>query len=434
MAVALSLSLHASAPPSAALDDWWPQWRGPRSNGASPFGRPPLEWSETRNVRWKVALPGAGHASPIALADRVVVLAASPVGEPQPPVHDNAPGVHDSIPVTHRHAYMVLCYGREKGELKWKRVVREVFPHEGGHVTGSPVSNSPVTDGALIYACFGSRGLYALSLEGEIRWQKDLGRMATHHSHGEGSSPVLHENTLILNWDHDGASAIYAFNKRTGEMLWKTPREEKTSWSTPLIVNSNGTRQVVVSATKRIRSYDVETGKLLWECAGLTDNVVSSPIQYGNLLVSGNSYYQQAMLAIRLEGAKGDLSNTDHVAWRLNRLTPYVSSPVLVEDTLYFLRHNQNVLVRLDPATGRFRGEPLRLEGIRDFIFASPVSAAGRVYVTGRDGTTVVVSAGDSGRILAVNRLDDSFSATAAIAGRDIFLRGEQNLYGLREP
>lgn len=190
----------------------------------------------------------------------------------------------------------------------------EVFPHEGGHVTGSPVSNSPVTDGALIYACFGSRGLYALSLEGEIRWQKDLGRMATHHSHGEGSSPVLHENTLILNWDHDGASAIYAFNKRTGEMLWKTPREEKTSWSTPLIVNSNGTRQVVVSATKRIRSYDVETGKLLWECAGLTDNVVSSPIQYGNLLVSGNSYYQQAMLAIRLEGAKGDLSNTDHVA------------------------------------------------------------------------------------------------------------------------
>lgn len=115
-------------------------------------------------------------------------------------------------------------------------------------------------------------------------------------------------------------------------------------------------------------------------------------------------------------------------------MTPYVSSPVLVEDTLYFLRHNQNVLVRLDPATGRFRGEPLRLEGIRDFIFASPVSAAGRVYVTGRDGTTVVVSAGDSGRILAVNRLDDSFSATAAIAGRDIFLRGEQNLYGLREP
>lgn len=361
-------------------------------------------------------------------------MAAAPVGDAQTPVHDNAPGVHDSVPVTHRHQYQVLSYERTNGSLRWKRVVREAFPHEGGHSTGSPVSASPVTDGESIYAHFGSRGVYALDLQGRILWGKDLGRMSTHHSHGEGSSPVLLGNSLFVNWDHEGESSLMALDKKTGTQLWKTLRDEKTSWSTPLVVERNGAKQLVVSATRRIRSYDPATGKLLWECSGLTDNVVSSPIQYGALVVSGNSYYQQAMLAIRWEEAAGDVSNSDKVAWRMNRMTPYVSSPVLVQDSLYFLRHNQNVLIRLDPASGKLRGEPIRLEGIRDFIFASPVSAAGRIYVTGRDGTTVVLSGDQSNRVLAINRLADSFSATAAIAGREFYLRGEKNLYALGQP
>ena len=192
--------------------------------------------------------------------------------------------------------------------------------------------------------------------------------------------------------------------------------------------------QVVVSATKRVRGYDFATGAQLWECAGLTDNVVASPVYWNGMVIAGNSYYSQAMLGIRLAGAKGDITGTTNVAWKLNRLTPYVSSPLLYDDTLYFLRHNQNVLNRLDPATGQHKGELLRLDGIRDFIFSSPVGAAGRIYITGRDGSTVVLRHDRENATLAVNRLDDIFSASPALAGRELYLRGERFLYCLAEP
>ena len=411
----------------------WMQWRGPLANGVAPHANPPVHWSETNNLRWKIELLGQGHASPIVSGELVFLTTAVPVGAAQAPVHDNAPGVHDSVPVTHRHEFVVLAISRKDGKLVWKKVLREEWPHEGGHETGSLASNSPVTDGEHLYVFLGSRGLHCLDLKGELKWQKDLGRMQTLHSHGEGSSPVLHGDTLIVCWDHEGESFLYAFDKRTGAQRWKVARDEKTSWSTPLVLESEGKPQVIVSATKRVRGYDLATGSLIWECAGLTDNVVSSPVYGHGVVIAGNSSYQQAMLAIRLSGAKGDLTGTDHVAWKLNRLTPYVSSPLLYDDTLYFLRHNQNILSRLEPATGKPRGEPLRLEGINDFIFASPVGAAGRIYVTGRDGVTIVLRHDRENATLAVNRLDDSFSASPALADRELYLRGERWLYCIVE-
>src|ERR1041384_7465738 len=412
----------------------WPQWRGPLANGVGSHANPPVHWSETNNIRWKIPLPGKGHSSPIVFGDSVFVLAAGPVGEAQKPVFDNAPGVHDSVPVTHRHQFIVLAISRREGGVCWNKVLREEWPHEGGHVTGSLASNSPVTDGERLYVFFGSRGLYCLDLKGEVKWTKDLGRMQTLHAHGEGSSPVLHGDTLILCWDHEGESFLYALDKRTGEQRWKVARDEKTSWSTPLVVEPEGKPQVIVSATKRVRGYDLATGAQLWECAGLTENVVSSPVYGQGIVIAGNSYYQQAMLAIRLAGAKGDITAPDHTVWKLNRMTPYVSSPLLYGDTLYFLRHNQNILSRLEPVTGKPRGEALRLEGINDFIFASPVGAADRIYVTGRDGTTIVLRHDRENATLAVNHLDDTFSASPALAGRDLYLRGERFLYIIAEP
>jgi len=420
--------------PSAEALGNWPQWRGPLANGVAPHANPPIQWSETNNIRWKIPLPGQGHASPIVFGDSVYVLAAVPVGEAQKAVLDDAPGVHDSVPVTHRFQFVVLAISRRDGTVLWKKVLREEWPHEGGHVTGSLASNSPVTDGEHLYAFFGSRGLYCLNLKGELKWSKDLGRMRTLHAHGEGSSPVLSGNTLIVCWDQEGDSFLCAFDKRTGKQLWKVARDEKTSWSTPLVVEHEGKPQVIVSATKRVRGYDVATGEQLWECAGLTDNVVSSPVYAHGVVIAGNSYYSQAMLAIRLAGAKGDITGTDRVAWKLSRMTPYVSSPLVYDDTLYFLRHNQNILSRLEPATGNPRGEPIRLEGIGDFIFSSPVGAAGRIYITSRDGVTVVIRHDRENGPLAVNRLEDSFSASAALVDREIYLRGERYLYCLAEP
>ena len=435
LALALSQALAGGADATAGSEgtNYWPQWRGPLANGFAPQANPPVHWSEQSHIRWKIPLRGKAHSSPIVFGDRVYLMTAEPVGEAQKPVFDSAPGVHDSVAVTHRFQYAVLTISRQDGRALWKRVVHEEWPHEGGHETGSPASGSPVTDGTLIYAPFGSRGLYCLDANGEVRWQKDLGQMHTLHAHGEGSSPVLSGDLLILNWDHEGESFLYAFDKRTGQQRWKTPRDEKTSWSTPLVVESAGKPQVVVSATKRVRGYDLTTGAQIWECAGLTDNVVSSPVCWHGIVIAGNSYYQQAMGAISLAGANGDVTRTTNVLWRLRSATPYVSTPLLYDDTLYFLNHNQNILSRLDPATGRRRGELVRLDGIHDYIFASPVGAAGRIYVAARDGVTVVLRHGGDMAVLAVNHLDDSFSASPALVDREIYLRGERFLYCVAE-
>lgn len=422
----LALSLSGD---EAEQKRFWMQWRGPLANGVAPMANPPIEWSEKKNIRWKIELAGNGHSSPIVFGDRVYLLAAAPVGEAQPPVHDSAPGVHDSVPVTHRHQYMVLAVARSDGRVLWKKIVREEWPHEGGHNTGSQASNSPVTDGSLLYAFFGSRGLYCLDFDGNVKWQKDLGKMQTLHSHGEGSSPVIHGDSLVVNWDNEGDSFLYAFDKKSGRELWKVKRDEKTSWATPLVVEVDGKPQVIIAATKRVRAYDLATGNLIWECAGLTDNVVSTPVFTSGILVTGNSYYRQAMLGIRLGGAKGDLTDTEHVVWTLNRATPYVSSPLLYDDTQYHLRHNQNILVRLDPLTGKPLSEPLRLDGIRDHIFSSPVGASGRIYITARDGRTVVLRHDAKNETLSVNQLEDSFSASPALVDRELYLRGERFLY-----
>lgn len=410
----------------------WPQWRGPLANGVAPFANPPVTWGESNNLRWKLPLPGTGHSSPIIYGDTLYLLAAAPTGRKLPPVYDNAPGTHDSVPVTQVHQFLVFAVKRRDGKISWQKVVREEFPHEGGHYTGSLVSNSPVTDGERLYAFFGSRGLYCLDLNGDVIWQKDLGRMQTLHAHGEGSSPVLYAEKLIVCLDHEGNSFLAAFDKLTGKELWKTPRDEKTSWSTPLVVEHEGRVQIVVSATKRVRGYDPATGRQLWECAGLTDNVVSSPVYSQGMIIAGNSYYEQAMLGIRLAGASGDITRTDRVAWKLNRLTPYVSSPLLYGDTLYFLRHNQNILSRLDPQTGKPRGEPLRIPGISE-IFASPVGAAGRIYIAGRDGRIAVLRHDRENALLAMNQLNDAFSASPALAGDALYLRGEKYLYCIAE-
>jgi outer membrane protein assembly factor BamB len=362
---------------------------------------------------------------------RIFVTTAVPVGPPQPPVYDQAPGTHDNLPVTHRHQFVVLAIDPADGRVVWQKVLHEAVPHEGGHVTGSLASISPATDGQRVYVSFGSFGLHCLDFEGNLVWKRDLGRLDTLHAHGEGSSPVLHGDSLILCRDHEGASSLHHLDKATGRDRWTVPRDEKTSWSTPLVIEHGGSTQIVVSATQRVRGYDFATGRLLWECAGLSRNVVSSPVAGHGMVFAGNSYDWQAMLAIRLDGARGDITQTDRVAWKLNRLTPYVSSPLLYDDTLYFLRHNQNILSRLDPVTGQPRGEPLRLDGLRDFIFASPVGAAGRIYVTGRDGATVVLRHSRSNEVLAVNQLDDRFSASAALAGDALYLRGERFLYCL---
>jgi outer membrane protein assembly factor BamB len=426
------LAVSAVAGESGERLENWPQWRGPLGTGVAPRANPPVEWSENSNVRWKTRLPGTGHASPIVWDDRVLLTTAVPTGEALKPVYDRAPGSHDNVPVTHRHDFVVLAIRRQDGKILWQKTLHSELPHEGGHQTGSLASHSPVTDGEHLFAYFGSRGLFCLDLQGDLKWQLDLGQMQSLHGHGEGSTPALHGNTLIVNWDHEAQSFVVALDKRTGKQLWKVPRDEITSWASPIIVEHDGAPQLIISGTNRVRGYDLATGRVLWQCGGLSANVVASPVAANGMVYAGSSYDKRALLAIRLAGASGDITDTGNVAWSRFRGTPYVPSPLLYDDALYFLNHYQGVLTRVRATTGEERPGPVRLSGIHD-VYASPVGAAGRVYITDRNGATIVVTHSDIPRMLALNQLDDRFSASAALAGGELFLRGEQYLYCIAE-
>jgi outer membrane protein assembly factor BamB len=431
-AIACVLSTAAADRVGDAQDNW-PQWRGPLGTGVAPNARPPLEWDDTKNIRWKKELPGKGHSTPIVWGDRIFLTTAIPYGEPVPPRLPARPGAHDNLSLTRHHEFAVLAVNRRDGAILWQRTVHKGLPHEAGHVTASLASASPVTDGERVYAFFGSYGLYCLDADGKLLWQKSLGQMHSKHGHGEGSSPALYGETLIVNWDHEEQSFVVALDKRTGNERWRVSRPEDTSWATPIVVEHAGKAQVVVPGTNRVRGYDLADGTVLWECGGLSSNIVASPVTANGFVYAGSSYDTRNLLAIRLDGAKGDITGTKQVVWSRTRGAPYVPSPVLYGDSLYTLQHYQGVISRIDVLTGKDDGGPFRLGAISD-VYASPVGAAGRIYVTSREGVTQVMSHGEKvPRILAVNRLDDSFSASAAIAGREMFLRGERFLYCIAE-
>jgi outer membrane protein assembly factor BamB len=323
---------------------------------------------------------------------------------------------------------VVLAVNRRDGKVLWQKAVHKKVPHEGGHYTGSLASNSVVTDGEHVFAFFGSHGLYCLDMDGEVKWQKQFGEMQTKHGHGESASPVLHGETLFVNWDHDGPCFVAAFDKRTGNQRWKVDRNEETSWSSPIVVENDGQPMLIVSGTNRVRAYDPATGQVIWECGGLSSNIVATPVAADGMLFAGSSYEKRALLAIRLDRAKGDITGTDRIAWTRSRGTPYVPSPLLYGDALYFLSHYQGVLTRVEAVTGVDKPGAFRL-GSMGNIYASPVAGGGRVYVTDLQGKTIVVTHDDRPKVLAVNKLDEEFAASAAIVGRELFLRGKSHLY-----
>jgi len=419
--------------PSSKGQRYWPQWRGPLASGVAPHADPPITWSESQNIRWKKALPGKGHSTPAVWGDLLFLTAAVPYGKTLPPVRSDSSGAHDISPITQPHRFVVIAIKRSDGAEAWKRTVREELPHEGVHRTASLASASPVTDGEHIYAYFGSRGLHCLDLAGEIKWQTDLGHMRPLHAHGEGSSPALHKDTLVVNWDHEGPSFLVAFDKHSGKQRWKVEREGISSWSSPLVVEVDGKSQAIVSGSKRIRGYDLSSGEISWECAGLSQkNVVATPVIGHGMVYAGSTYDKNAILAIRLDGAQGNVTDTEQVAWTRSRGAPYVPSPLLYGDALYTISHFQGILNRVNAHTGKAQPGQFRLRGIGK-VFASPVGAAGRVYVTSRNGATIVLADDDELEILALNTLDDSFGASPVAVDGELYLRGEKNLYCIAE-
>ena len=413
-------------------DRYWAQWRGPVDNGVAIQADPPVQWSEEKNIRWKIPLMGHGTSSPVVWADRIFLTSVLEQGDEMELPAGIRPGAHNNTDKVQKTQFIVLGINRTDGEILWQTTVRTSIPHESRHETGSYASASPITDGERVYAFFGSNGLYCLDWEGDVLWEIDLGDMHTKHGHGEGSSPTLYGNTLVVNWDHEEQSFVVAMDKHTGKELWRNERDEPTSWSSPHVLVHEGDTQVVISAANRIRSYNLDTGELIWECGGLSHNVVAGPVSMDGYVICGSSYEKQAILGIQLDGARGDITGTDQVAWIRRWDTPYVPSLLLYQEKVYFLRHYQGVLTCLYAKTGKEVYARARLPGIGN-VYASPVAADGRIYITSLEGRTLVLTAGAEPEVLSVNELDDSFSASAALVGKELFLRGENYLYCISE-
>jgi outer membrane protein assembly factor BamB len=425
--------LSFSAPESdfarRAIDNWH-QWRGPLATGFSPHGDPPLHWDQKTNVKWKTPLPGRGSATPIVWNDQIFIATAIDTGRPADPSMIPRPDPKfdkKTQPPATIHQFVVLCLDRATGKVRWQQVATEQVPHEGHHPTHSYAAASPTSDGRNLYVSFGSRGIYCFTLDGKLQWQRDLGRMNTRLGWGEGISPVIHGDTLVMNWDQEASSFIIALDARTGQTRWKKDRDEPTSWATPLLIDYQGRTHVIVNGTNRVRSYDLATGDLIWQCGGQTVNAIPSPVVKNNIVYCMSGYKGSLACAIPL-GVTGDVSDSDKVLWRHTRGTPYVPSPLLASDRLYFTESNNAILTSLDIKTGKPMIDQQRLPNLKT-MYASPACAGDRIYFTDRNGTTLVIKRSDTLEVLAVNRLEDPIDASPAIVGKQMYLRGEKYLY-----
>jgi outer membrane protein assembly factor BamB len=471
----------------------WPQWRGPNANGLVDEGNPPVNWSETNNVKWKTPIPGQGHATPIIWEDKIFILTVveQKSTATQSPAEENTQsrsqnqtrqrgenrgeggrggfnfeeirarfdtnkdgqlddneraamraqfgnrgrsggrrrgrgGFGGSAPAT-KHTFTILCLNRSTGSVLWERIAHEEVPHQGVQRSNTYGSASPVTDGEHVYVSFGSYGLYCYDMEGELVWDKQLGKVSV--TFGEGTSPVLHDHTLVVVQDNNDESFIYGFEKDTGKQLWKKPRDEGSGWTTPYIMERDGKTQVLVSGSKAIRSYDIKTGEMIWQCSGLGSNPVPMIVADADAIYAMSGHRQPFGMAIRM-GKTGDLSGTDSVLWTTNRGTPYVPSPLLYEGLLFYCQRSDGIFTCVDAATGKAYYNQERIEGV-DGVYASPVGVQDRIYLPGQNGNTAVIKKSEQFQVLSVNKLDDQFDASPVVVGNELYLRGKRSLYCL---
>lgn len=406
----------------------WPQWRGPALNGVA-AGDAPMEWSDSRNVGWKIEIPGRGFSSPVVWGDKLFLTTAVPTrSEAATPDAGGGRGAGGNAGVQ-EHRFVVMAFDRLSGKPLWEQTAATATPHEGYHrLYGSFASNNPATDGVRVYAFFGSQGLYAYDTNGKQIWKRDFKqRMKMRLQFGEGSGVVLHDGKLITVFDHLEQGLLAVTDAATGRELWSIPRNEGSSWSTPLVVTHQGKKQVVVTSTPKAMAFDLDTGTLAWEVSGLGLNPIPTPVQSGDVVYLMTGFREPKLLAVRL-GRTGDLTGTDAVVWEATRGLSYTASPVLHDDILYLLTDNGQ-LSALNVKTGEPHYQQQRLPKPYNFK-ASPVAVNGRLYLASEEEDVIVVKMGPSYEVLATNRLaDQSFISTPVPAAGDLYLRSRTHLF-----
>ncbi len=444
-AVALWLSLSTLAVGA----ENWPNWRGPRGDGSSTEVNIPTKWSGEENVAWKVRIPGTGHSSPIVWDDRLFVTSCSiDEAEANAQAGKNAGKKADPsvpAPVAKPVDRLLICLDRKTGKTLWTQTVL-TSNLEKKHHLNSFASSTPATDGKIVYVSFlesdspdpaknhGNMTVAAYDFDGKLLWMVKPGVFSS--THGFCSSPVIFEDKLIVNGDHDGDSYIVALNRNDGKLVWKVSRENKTrSYVTPLIRNLAGKTQMVLSGSKSVTSYNPHNGELIWSMRGPTEQFVASMVDNGEMLFLTAGFPQHHILAIKPDGS-GDVTDT-HIAWRTTQNCSYVPSPIIVGD--YFLVVADNGIASCYIAkTGErvwkdpTKGEDDKTNGARRLgrrYSASLVSANGLAYFLSDDGLCTVIKPDREYNIVAENNLGEATYASPAISHGQLFLRGEKHLY-----
>ena len=411
----------------------WPGWRGPDGSGISHEKNLPAEWTPTKNIKWKTPIAGRGHSSPIVWGNYIFVTTAIEgeiVAGAKAVKHlsDGKEFLHpDSVGADHKHAFKVIAVDRNSGKVLWEATAWVGTPYDNRHRKSSYAASTPATDGKLVYAFFGTEGLYAYDFDGRLAWKADLGKLGT-VGMGTGTSPILFENLVIVQCDEENgeSSFIVALDKKTGKEVWRMPRKVQVSWSTPVLVRTAKRAELVTSGTELVISYDPATGKELWRHKGVASNAIPSPVANTDSVFLVAGFPAKIAMAIKL-GGSGDLTGTPNVPWTYAKGTAYVPSPILYGDYLY-LTTDRGILTCLDAKTGEVKYEGGRIPIPATFT-ASPVAFEGKILLTSEDGDTFVIKAGPKHEVLATNSIGEAVYASPAIADGSIFIRGEKNLY-----
>jgi outer membrane protein assembly factor BamB len=389
--------------PDGAGERYWPRWRGPSGQGVVEDTGYPDTWSDTVNVRWKTAVPGSGHSSPIVWDDRIFLTTSQNGGR----------------------RVSILSFRRSDGELLWETDAPEGRA-ENVHNKNSPAAATPTTDGQRVYASFGSRGMMAVDFAGNVVWHRDLGRIDNYH--GPAGSPLLYRDTVIIYQDQSGGAFIIALDTRTGETRWRTERSASVGWGTPIAVRVGDHDELIVSSQRQVQSYDPVTGGELWSCGGNLFEVIPTPV-VGHGLIFCASGRAGPTLAIR-PGGRGDVSDT-HVAWKTTRGSPFVPSPVVYGDYLYQLNDMSSIITCLNAKTGEAVWQERLGRPRREGISASPVVVDDNLFVTNDDGQTFVLKTGPDFELLHTNDIGARTLASPALVDGTWYIRTSQELIAI---
>jgi outer membrane protein assembly factor BamB len=433
----LLLVLAVGATPVAA-GPHWAQWRGPDGQGIADETRVPLEWGPAKNVVWKAAIPGRGHSSPVVWGKHIFLTTAVegdvvPGAKAVRHVLEGQDFVHpEGVGADRKQTLKVLALDAPSGRVLWERTAGEGSPYDSRHKRASFASPTPVTDGKLVYAYFGAEGLYAYDFEGRQKWSWKTGGIAT-LGVGIGTSPVLHEDVVIVQCDEDNGekSFIVGLDRKTGKERWRTPRNIEVSGATPILVKSGGRVELVTAGNQAIIGYDPATGRELWRMKGLASNAVPSPVAGDGIVVLSAGYPAKLAVAVR-PGGTGDVSETDRVLWKYDKGTAYVPSPILVGGLLYLVT-DKGLISCLDAKTGKVHYEGGR-PPVGASYMASPVAVAGHLLLSSMDGDTIVLKAGTTHEIVRSNPLGEPIAASPAIVAGRIYIRGEHHLFAIGTP